>query len=676
MPNLKWGDDDGGDDFIRSLLECVPDVVWHVIRPLLEHAFRWGKVAEVYPYPQQHYLNSLSQAWSNTTMALSLTESGLTGLVNSITLQSNSEWYDAMRKFCGSLWGTTDWGKSTAGYEWKHDSSASPTASHPVMTVLFDTAMKISDLLRELAEAAVELNGKVWDIYMEAVRQAVGDIDLSDGVDLDDVKEGAKGVGRFLKGLATGAAELSVEITLNIDTAALNAVVEAYNRRVDALTPRFATLTGALDEAHRSAPTYAAEEARAEAFGARALNDFKQQHKYTTDADEKNHFYPIDLANAEGLHGGHSVDKHVGKTDEQLAQRLRDQQITRPDGSVRPLAASSYPDMAAAQRYTQATLDDIGNAERIERWLDRLEREPVANERSTLTVDKTFTEVTGRTVPRTAYDADGLQARGTDAHGANVVLRYKRGLDPTLYRRHVHADRVAAAGDRRRKEQRPTVTILHRCRLQQRDRRRTRRHPRRGARPRRGRAVHRRDRAGPPHARQLCRRALGHAERHGVGPPRPGRRGPADRSRPGPAAGLLGPARPGRGGPGTVGVPHGHGPPPAYLAERGHRPLRGPPDVRLGGGAGGTPTCGTSPWWVESDEYETFEDGVLAGVTSEHPGGCAHLLPALIAELHAALLLDADARSAAGLRSVVPWATAPILREVLRLASGHLLEAH
>ncbi|MFG2128520.1 RNase A-like domain-containing protein [Streptomyces sp. NPDC048751] len=430
VPDLKWGDDDGGDDFIRSILEWIPDLVWHIIRPLLEHAFRWGKVAEVYPFPQQHYLNSLSQAWSNTTMSLSMTESGLTGLVSGITQQSNSEWYDAMRKFCSSLWGTADWGQSRAGYEWKHDSSASPTATHPVMTVLFDSAKKISDLLREFAEAAVDLNGKVWDIYMEAVKQAVGNIDLSDGVDLNDVKEGAKGVGRFLKGLATGAAELGAEITLNIDTAALNAVVEAYNRRVNALTPQFDALMGPLEEARRSAPTYAAEEARAEAFGARALNDFKQEHKYTTDADEKNHFYAIDLANAEGLYGGHSVDKHVGKTDEQLAQRLRDQQVVRPDGSVRPLAASSFTDLASAQRLTQTTLDDIGNAEKIERWLDRLEQQPVANERSTLTLDKSFTDVTGRTVSRTAYDADGLKARGTDAHGVNVVLRYKRGIDP------------------------------------------------------------------------------------------------------------------------------------------------------------------------------------------------------------------------------------------------------
>ncbi|WP_330279875.1 hypothetical protein OHO83_27930 [Streptomyces sp. NBC_00569] len=430
VPDLKWGDDDGGDDFIRSLLECIPDVVWHLIRPLLEHAFRWGKVAEVYPYPQQHYLNSLSQSWADMTKSLSWAEGNLTGQMYGITQQSNSEWHDAMRQFCSSLWGSTAWGKQTANYEWKHDSAANQKPSHPVMTVLFDTAMKISDLLREFAEAAVYVNGEVWDIYFDAVKKAVGDIDLSDGVDLKDLKEGAKGVGRFLKGLAKGGAELSVEITLNIDTAALNRVVEEYNRRVNALVPQLNALMEALDEAHRSAPTYAAEEARAESFGARSLNDFKQEHTYTKDADEKNHFYAIDLANAEGLYGGHSVDKHVGKTDEQLAQRLRDQQLVRPDGSVRPEAASSFTNMASAQRFTQETLDDIDNAGKIERWLDRLERAPTANERSTLTLDKPFTDVTGRTVTRGSYDADGLKAQGADTHGVNVVLRYKRGLEP------------------------------------------------------------------------------------------------------------------------------------------------------------------------------------------------------------------------------------------------------
>ncbi|MFF1568407.1 hypothetical protein ACFVY1_33785 [Streptomyces sp. NPDC058293] len=81
-------------------------------------------------------------------------------------------------------------------------------------------------------------------------------------------------------------------------------------------------------------------------------------------------------------------------------------------------------------------------------------------------------------------------------------------------------------------------------------------------------------------------------------------------------------------------------------------------------------------WWVESDEYDAFDEGVRDGVASEHPDGCAERVPPLIAELHAALLLETDAASSASLLSVVPWATPPVLREILRLASTHLLEAH
>ncbi|OCC09240.1 hypothetical protein [Streptomyces sp. PTY087I2] len=110
VPNLKWGDDDGGDGWIRSLLEWVPEPIREVLRPVVKHAFRMGKVAEVYPYPHQHHLNSLSKAWMAMTMTLSMTESALTGNVSSITQQSNSEWHDAMRRFCSSLWGTTAWG--------------------------------------------------------------------------------------------------------------------------------------------------------------------------------------------------------------------------------------------------------------------------------------------------------------------------------------------------------------------------------------------------------------------------------------------------------------------------------------------------------------------------------------------------------------------------------------
>ncbi|QIP85109.1 hypothetical protein GLX30_14950 [Streptomyces sp. Tu 2975] len=432
VPNLKWGDDDGGDGWLRSILECIPEVLRDAFRPVLKHAFRWGKVADVYPYPHQHYLNDLSKAWRNMTMSLSITESALTGQVSSITQQTNSEWHDAMRQFCSSLWGTTAWGTSTAGYEWKHDSASATTgATHPVMTVLFDTAMKVSDLLYEFAEAAVDLNGKVWDIYMEAVREAVGKIDLSDGVDLGDVKEGAKAAGRFLKGLAKGAAELSLEITLNIDTAAINRVVEAYNTRVNGLVPKLNALMEPLHEAFRSAPTFKSEDARAQAFGARALNDFKPQHHFTVPGvDPDNIYYPMDLANQEGLYGSHPIDKHVGLDDDQLRMRLRDQ--------AGAPAASSFPDLASAQRFTQATLQNDANENRIADWIDSVEKkiqnnpnyDPNKSEIQPPLYMEFPGQTTGRSVSRDDYAADGMNAKVEDKSWAQVRLIYKEGLEP------------------------------------------------------------------------------------------------------------------------------------------------------------------------------------------------------------------------------------------------------
>jgi len=442
VPDLKWGDDDGGDDFIRSLLECIPDLIWHIIRPLLDHAFRWGKVAEVYPYPQQHYLNSLSQAWGNMTITLSTTESMLTGLVNGITQQSNSEWYDAMRHFCSALWGTTAWAKNdpNAAYKWKHDSASSPTATHPVMSVLFDSAKKIGDLLYELAEAAVELNGKVWDIYFEAVKQAVGQIDLSDGFDLEDVKQGVKTVGSVVKGIFSAGAEVGAEITLNLDTAALNAVVEHYNTRVHGLTPQFRALKPNLEEARRSAPTFEAEESRAEAFGARSLDDFKNKHKWTNPEDTKNGVYKIDLASSEWLDGGHTIDKHVGKTPEQLAQRLRDQSdpptMAWPNNKPKIAGASSFKDIESAQRFTQYNVD--AHSGQIKAWL---EGPPPPAEGAV----KNFVgpgpngEVTGTSITKQPYDPSdpmtgfkqgGMDTKPIEVKNIDTRLKYDSSLNP------------------------------------------------------------------------------------------------------------------------------------------------------------------------------------------------------------------------------------------------------
>ncbi|MCC9689284.1 RNase A-like domain-containing protein [Streptomyces sp. MNU103] len=438
VPNLKWGDNDGGDDFIRRILEWVPEPVRDLLRPVVKHAFRMGKVAEVYPFPQQHYLNSLHQAWMEATVPLSTAEQGLTGNVSSITQQSNSEWHDAMRQFCSSLWGTTAWGKNRESYEWKHDSSSSQTATHPVMTVLFDTARKVGDLLYEFAEAAVYLNGEVWDVYIEAVRDAIPkvEVDLKDGVGMDDVKGLVKGLG---KSIAKGASQLGQGIVLNMDTARLNAIVTEYNRRVDALVPKLDALMAPLDEAHRSAPKFEAQEARAQGFGMRALEDFKDSQVWLkVDSAGK---YDLNLAANEYLENGHTFDKHVGKTDEQLAQRLRDQQTSGPTqawpyGKPFPRASSAFPDYQRAEELTEYNLNR--NKTAIEAWI---KGPPPPDEGKVKEFRATAPngEFSGRSVfkqpidpndPMSGYKQGGADAKAYDVNGIQTRIRYDSSRTP------------------------------------------------------------------------------------------------------------------------------------------------------------------------------------------------------------------------------------------------------
>ncbi|MFD7323215.1 RNase A-like domain-containing protein [Streptomyces sp. NPDC059875] len=417
--DLKWGDDDGGDRIWVRILEWVPDAIMDAMRAAIKKVYRMGRVPDVYPFPDQHHLNSLSGAWGHANRSLFIAQGNLTGHLAPITNQANSEWHDAMRTFMSSLWGTTAWGKSTVGYEWKHDTaSSSAGATNPVFAVLSDTSQKISNLLREFGEAAVELNAQVYDEYLDAVKKALLDIDLKDGIDFKDVKG-------LIKGIAKGAATVGLSIPLNIDTSAMNAIVNRYERTVDGLTRQFDDLMPALDEAFMSAPSFHAEDARAQSFGARALHDFKPEHTYSVpNEDPNNHFFPIDLAAQEGIEGSHPVDKHVGKTDEQLAQRLRDQQTVRPDGTVAPRAISTFTDHASAQRLTQTVLDDIRHAELIERWIDKQKDPNTYNPNSKPSYSLAFNEVTGRSLSRADYDAHGLTAQAQDVHSVKVTLKW------------------------------------------------------------------------------------------------------------------------------------------------------------------------------------------------------------------------------------------------------------
>jgi hypothetical protein len=410
VPGLGWRDDEDAESFFSSLLDGVEGAVLFVLRPLLKDIYRWGKAADVVPEPNPQALEHLSRLWFDSSTAISGVDGALTSLVSGITDQHNGEWYQAMRQYCSSLWGTTAWGHRQGAYRWSHD-EAYGASSHPVMAVLFDTAQDLAEALSAFAAAAESLHQDLWRIYRKALIGAIHDIETHPDF------SGLKALAKSVFGMGE---EVGIDLTKRLDTEALDAAVEEYNNRVHRQTAKLAGLEGPLNEARISAPTFNAEEARSEGFGARALNDFSPSVLYTVPGAD-NHTYPVDLAGQEGMHRSHVIDKHVGEDTRQLAQRLRDQQSIP--------SASAFDNLDDAQKYTQETMDDRDNEEKIKAWLRRQSR--VHNDRSTLKLPADFPgTVTGHTITRAGYDKDGMNARAQPTNGAEVVLRYRTGGHP------------------------------------------------------------------------------------------------------------------------------------------------------------------------------------------------------------------------------------------------------
>ena len=116
------------------------------------------------------------------------------------------------------------------------------------------------------------------------------------------------------------------------------------------------------------------------------------------DADD----FDVDLRRDE-LRGGHTIARHVGRTDAQLQARLARESIS---------AASTYADLESAERVVKRAL--VTNARRVQRWIDR--RGP----RSNLAI---------RYRARDGIPTGRLMPRGQDASmevdGALVVLRWR-----------------------------------------------------------------------------------------------------------------------------------------------------------------------------------------------------------------------------------------------------------
>lgn len=113
---------------------------------------------------------------------------------------------------------------------------------------------------------------------------------------------------------------------------------------------------------------------------------------------------PRDLSRDEA-EGGHTLSRHVGRTDEELRQRLQHEHIS---------AASTYTDRAAAEQAVGAAL--AANAQRINDWAASSGGHP------NLVLDFDSPQAIGRSLRRG-------QSQSTPCSHALVVLKWKPPTD-------------------------------------------------------------------------------------------------------------------------------------------------------------------------------------------------------------------------------------------------------
>jgi hypothetical protein len=294
--------------------------------------------------------------------------------------------------------------------------------------VLKDTADNVATILREYAEAAVDLNRDVEDELHRAMLKAAKEI-------IDDLakpKDPKSILGTVTSVIGKGAGlilSFDVKTVLNIDTAKLNRIVDTYTGILGGLTTRMEALKEPLDEAYLSAPKFEAGVARAHGFGMRALEDFKDSQLWLK--VDSNGTYDLNLAANEYMADGHTLDKHVGKTDEQLAQRLRDQQSNGPTqawphGKPKPSASSAFPNYQRAEELTEYNLNQ--NRAAIEAWI---KGPPPPGEGEVKDYHSTAPngETSGKSVskqpvdlndPLSGYKQGGMNAKAYDVNGIDT----------------------------------------------------------------------------------------------------------------------------------------------------------------------------------------------------------------------------------------------------------------
>ncbi|MFH9741227.1 RNase A-like domain-containing protein [Streptomyces roseolus] len=410
---------------ISGILGDIPDFLMFIMKPVVDEGLRLGRVHEITPGVREEEFRDIARAWRDASKDVKKAADDFTDAISYITDPTgNGEWQAAMRAFCQTVWGTTAWGKSRderadvtpkkGARSWKTHGKVDPGTRRPVIEVLGKSADVLQELFDILADVGRQTTETTVRLAKEAAEKTVRD--LTSGLDLS-------GLTRLAAGLVI--AEVVLTFRSHMDKAAMDAAVEAYHEAFDNATGKLAMLEFELDEALLSVPTFQAERARSQGFGARSLNEFKREHRWQLPESRFPYMYSVDLASAEGVGNGHTLDKHVGKTDEQLMQRMRDE--SKADGTPKIPGASTYADVESAQRFTQYALRE--NTDEINKWLDEDPPRPMA-EFDTVSVPQmgplTGDAVTGRGTTL----VDGKPTDVRDTRGVSLRLMYEPDLNP------------------------------------------------------------------------------------------------------------------------------------------------------------------------------------------------------------------------------------------------------
>ncbi|MFE5858861.1 hypothetical protein ACFQ61_37295, partial [Streptomyces sp. NPDC056500] len=278
--DIKWlGTGEDADSWwISGALGEIPDFLADIIRPAIEQGLRLGRVHEITPGAREDDLRGMATAWRAVATEATKSSDALTSAISYITdPQGNGEWQGAMRAFGQTIWGTTEWGRTRdeagqraqTGRSWKTSRTTSPASRRPIIEVLHKTANAIQEILDHLAAVREKTTKTTERLGIEATKATVKDLTI--GLDIWELTRLA----------ATMAfAEIVLTFRSHMDKAAMDAAVENYHQEFSEASTKLTALLPELDEALLSAPTFQAEQARAQAFGARSLNEFKREHSW------------------------------------------------------------------------------------------------------------------------------------------------------------------------------------------------------------------------------------------------------------------------------------------------------------------------------------------------------------------------------------------------------------